>query len=157
MHNCPLLQTSNGNNSGNCWWNKITFQIERDKKERAAFVFQMHTNYLFSLAEHVVPWKGPEPRGSIVLDTRAMDEFIASLDAGKDALRSQSLHYPEEAAALPCPQTPSERGSTEMRKSFEVAQNCFLEGMRNIIHSDCSDRPPMLVLNCNRPKKTKCK
>ena len=62
-HNCHLLRTSNGNNLGNCWWSKITFQIERDKKERAAFVFQMHTNYMLFLTKHVVPCKGHEPRG----------------------------------------------------------------------------------------------
>ena len=59
--------------------------IESDKKTRAYLFFMVHFTYLLFLTKHVVPWKGFESSGSIVIDTRTMDEFIASLDASKDA------------------------------------------------------------------------
>ena len=70
----------------------------------------MHNIYLFFLTKHVVPWKGFESSGSIVIDTRTMDEFIASLVASKVAFLFQPLHNHKEAPAPPCRQTPNELG-----------------------------------------------
>ena len=84
-----------------------------------------------------------------------MSEIIMFLDAGKDALQSQTLHCPEEVAASPCPETPNEWGSRGMRESFEAAQNRLLEEMTSIIESDRSDRPPMFVPNLSRSRKIK--
>ena len=38
LHPCPSVKPSNVY-SGECWWNKIKFQIEKDEKQRADFAF----------------------------------------------------------------------------------------------------------------------
>ena len=89
LHLCPSVRIPHGNDSGDCRWNKIKFQFERDEKARAAFAFQMHNNYMLFFSKHVAFWKGIESHGFIVINTRTMDEFIASLDASKDAFLFQ--------------------------------------------------------------------
>ena len=87
LHPCPSVKPSDVY-SGDCWWNKVTSQIEKDERERAAFAFQMHQNYIFYIASLVVG-KSMDSSGSTAIDIRTMDEFIASLDLRKEILLFQ--------------------------------------------------------------------
>ena len=87
LHPCPSVKPSDVY-SGDWWWNKVTSQIEKDERERAAFAFRMHQNSIFYLASLVVG-RSIASRGSTFIDIRTMDEFIASLDVSKEILLSQ--------------------------------------------------------------------
>ena len=116
------------------FWNKFTFQFERDEKARADLAFQMHNNYALFPTKQVVRRKGPESRESIVIESRTMDEFIASLDASKDAFLSQLF--------LKC-------------DVYDAAQKDLVGEVQNIMQADLLHLLEF-VINFIRPKHIRC-
>ena len=102
LHQCPSVKSS-GVYPVCCWRNKITLQIEKDEKQRADFAFQMHQNYFFYLTKLVVPLNGPDSLGSTVLDTKSINEFIASPKISAEAILSQRLCKCDHSSNLPQP------------------------------------------------------
>ena len=79
-HECPVLRIPTDDSEGIALerYRLKKIERERDKNERVGFAIQVHANYLFCLAKLVVPYEGRHARGSSVLDTRTIDEFMSS-------------------------------------------------------------------------------
>ena len=90
----------------------------------------MHQHYLDYLASLVV-WKGIDSLGSIVIDIRTMDEFIASFDVSKEILLFQRSLKHDHSGSPPQP--------TQARLKMMMCEYCEKSaGRESLPFPDCN-------------------